>query len=265
MSRPRVALLFSGQPRCIDGLSYQSFLKCMLSKYDVDVYAHFWEDIESDKSTGRASDNIELFKKLYNPKVLQVDPPLRGDEFPLAFIQPHSPVALTSENICGIQASNWAYWVRNCVSMYTSMDRVYSAFESHRTGNYDWIIRTRTDCVLLRCPRLDLLNKRYLYAPNWHGHTNPVVVNHALLVPADMAPVLFRIRHTLEELAGHMDETFIYNHLKKHGVLDRVRTLPMGVFYPTLTRNGLQTDRPEPNLKSEVVPPPYLVMHAPRV
>lgn len=259
MSRPRVALIFSGQPRCVDGISYQSFLKCILSQYDVDVYAHFWGDVEPEKSSGTASANIQLFQTLYKPKAIQVDPPLRGDEFPLPFIQPHSPVPLTPETICSLHPSNWAYWVRNCVSMYTSMDRAYTLFEAKRDRQYDWILRTRTDCVLLRCPRLDILDRRYMYVPNWRGPTNPVIVNHALFVPTTIAPVLFRIRHSLESLPGNMDEAFIYNHMKQNGLIDSVRTLPMSTFYPTLTRNGINTDKPEPNMTSTIVFPPYIV------
>jgi hypothetical protein len=264
MSKQRIALVFSGQPRCIDGISYEGFRKCILDEYDVDVYAHFWGDLESDKSTGSVSQNIELFKTLYTPKSIQVDKPLLAEEFPLSFIERHSPIPITRDNVLDLKPSNWAYWVRNCVSMYTSMCRVYELVESSGV-KYDWIIRTRTDCVLLRYPRLEKLDPGYMYAPDWHGPRNPVIVNHALIVPPSIAPTLFRIRHTLEGLRGNMDETFIYNHLWYHGFLDRVRTLPMTVFYPTLTRNGVQTDKPEPSMKSEVIDPPYSISPVPRV
>ncbi len=258
MSKLRVAILFSGQPRCVDGLAYQGFKKCILDRYDVDVYAHFWNDTESQKSTGTTFANIERFKQLYNPKAIVVDSPLRGTDFPLAFIQPHSPVPLTHNTILGVQHSNWAYWVRNCVSAYTSLGRVYELFQAQSSGiKYDWIIRTRTDCVLLRCPELDKLNPEYLYAPQWHSLSQGVIVNHALIVSPSIAPSLFRIRDTLEQLPGAMDEDYIFNRLRAEGVLPRVRTLPMYVFYPTLTRDGRQTDRPEPALKPEIVNPPY--------
>jgi hypothetical protein len=263
MPKPRVALIFSGQPRCVDGISYQSFRKCILDRYDVDVYAHFWGDIETDKSTGNAAANIETFKRLYSPRMLQVDRPLTADEYPLAFIQPHSPVPLTTETLLGIRPSNWAYWVRNCISMYESMKRAYTVFESAGVS-YDWVIRTRTDCVLLRCPLLENLDSNYMYAPNWPGHQNPVIVNHALITPQDIANRLFRIRDTVCGLRGNMDETFVYNHLLHHGLIDRVRNLPMATFYPTLTRDGVQTDKPEPNMTSEIVRPPYVVTPAPR-
>jgi hypothetical protein len=237
MSKLRVAIVFSGQPRCVDGVSYQGFRKCVLDNYDVDVYAHFWSDIESNKSVGTAADNIGIFKTLYNPKAIQVDPPLTAEEYPLSFIQPHSPIPLTPANILDITSSNWSYWVRNCVSMYTSMGRAYELCK--KSGiRYDWIIRTRTDCALLRCPRLDSLDKQYMYAPDWHGNTNPVVVNHALITPPDIAEKLFQIRESLETLPGHMDEAFVYNHLKNCGLIDRVRMLPMTMFNPGITRDG---------------------------
>lgn len=262
MSKPRVALIFSGQPRCVDGISYEGFKRCILDRYDVDVYAHFWGDVESNKSSGTADANIERFKVLYNPKAMRVDPPLKPEEFPLSFLQPHSPIPLTTENILGVKSDNWAYWVRNCISMYTSMGRAYEIFESADV-NYDWILRTRTDCVLLRCPKLESLDKQFLYAPNWHGDRNPVIVNHALIVPPSIAPALFRIRDTVCGLRGNMDETFVYNQLWFHGVLRQVRTLPMSTFYPTITRDGIQTDKPEPAMRPEVTSPPYVVSYAP--
>jgi hypothetical protein len=256
MPRPRIAILFSGQPRCVDGLSYQAFKTCLLDRYDVDVYAHFWGDIETDKSAGTATANLERFKELYSPKAIRVDPPLRADEFPLPFLQPHSPTPLTRENILTLKANNWAYWVRNCVSMYTSMGRVYDLFKTHG-GDYDWIIRTRTDCVLLRCPDLANLERNYLYAPQWHGRTQDVIVNHALIVPPSLALGLFGIRETLEQLPGKMDEDFIFHRLKTTGTLQWVRTIPLDQYYPTLTRDGIQTDKPEPAMAPMVVAPPY--------
>lgn len=237
MSKLRVAVVFSGQPRCVDGVSYEGFQKCILTKYDVDVYAHFWNDVESNKTSGTAAHNIERFEKLYSPKAIQIDPPLTAEEYPLDFIQPHSPIPLTRDTLLGVDSSNWAYWVRNCVSMYTSMGRAYELCKNSGI-KYDWIIRTRTDCALLRFPLLEMLDRNHMYAPNWHGHTNPVIVNHALITPPDIADILFKIRETLESLPGHMDEAFVYNHLNKHGLIDRVRMLPMTVFNPGLTRDG---------------------------
>lgn len=266
MQKPRVALIFSGQPRCIDGLSYNGFKKCILDTCDVDVYAHFWGDVESDKSVGSAYANIERFKELYTPKAIQVDPALRAEEYPLSFIQPHSPVPLTPENILSIKwPDNWAYWVRNCVSMYTSMNRAYDVFLSNKQRDYDWIIRTRTDCVMLRCPRLEHLDPQYMYVPDWHGEASRSVVNHALIIPPSLAEVIFRIRHTLEGLRGRCDEDFMYNTLWYRGLFDKVRRLPKpSVFYPTLTRDGVNTDEPEPNMTSEIAEPPYALRVIPK-
>lgn len=256
MPRLKVALLFSGQPRCIDGLSYQAFKTCLLDRYDVDVFAHFWGDIESNKSTGTTSANLERFTELYAPKAIRVDPPLRADEFPLAWIQPHSPVPLTPETILDLKSSNWAYWVRNCVSMYTSMGRVYEVFKAHG-GEYDWIIRTRTDCVLLRCPDLAAIERNHIYGPQWHTLGQGVLVNHALIVAPQLAPALFGLRETLEQLPGKMDEDFIFHRLRTTNTLRYVRTIPLSQFYPTLTRDGVKTDRPEPGLAPLVTAPPY--------
>ncbi len=136
------------------------------------------------------------------------------------------------------------------------MGRVYDLFQASG-GTYDWIIRTRTDCVLLRFPELDKLDDGYLYAPQWHLLSQAVIVNHALIVSPSIAPSLFRIRETLEGLPGIMDEDYIFNHLRAEGVLSHVRTLPMNVFYPTLTRDGETTDPPEPEVNPEIAKAPY--------
>jgi hypothetical protein len=252
----KVALLFSGQPRCVDGLSYQSFKTCLLDRYDVDVFAHFWGDIDSKKSTRTTSANLDRFTELYAPKAIRVDPPLRAAEFPLAFLQARSPVPLTPETILDLTSSESAYWARNCVSMYTSMGRVYDVFKAHG-GEYDWMIRARTDCVLLRCPDLEALERNYLYAPQWHPLAQAALVNHALIVPPRLAPALFGIRETLDQLPGKTDEDFIFHRLRTTDALRYVRTIPLSQFYPTLTRDGVQTDRPEPDLVPLVVAPPY--------
>lgn len=265
MSKPRVAILFSGQPRCVEGIAYESFKKCILDNYEVDVYAHFWADTDTGKSAGTTETNIQKFKELYNPKSIKIDRPLTPSEYPIDFIQKHCQTPISHENLMVLPYGNgWAAWIRNCVSMYESMKRVYALFQETTTDRYDWILRTRTDCVLLRCPRLDGLDPRYMYAPNWHGNYNPVVVNHCLILPPDIARVLFSIRGAIESLPGNMDEQFVYNHLKHSNVLDRVRTLSMHVFYPTLTRNGIITDKPEPNLMSEIVNPPFQKFPAPQ-
>lgn len=266
MKRTRVALIFSGQPRCIDGISYEGFRKCILEQYDVDVYAHFWGEVESDKSVGSASMNLERFKELYRPKAVQVDPPLLATEYPMAFIQPHSPLPLTLENLLAIKPEHsWGYWVRNCVSMYTSMNRAYDVFLANKQSDYDWIIRTRTDCVMLRCPRLDHLDPQYMYVPDWHGPASRSIVNHALIIPPSLAEPIFRIRNTLEGLRGCQDEDYMYNNLWHLGLFDKVRRLPKPyVFYPTLTRDGVNTDQAEPDMTCEIVEPPYALIQIPK-
>lgn len=256
MSKPRVAVIFSGQPRCVDGLSYDSFKKCILDRYDVDVYAHFWGGLDSDKSSGNVAHNIELFKRLYNPKAIKVDPPLRGDEYPIEFVQRTSRRVITPNNVLNIPPSNGGSLLRNCISMYESMRRAY---DLHRNcgGTYDWVIRTRSDCVLLRFPELEKLDPSYIYSPQWHGLDQAVIVNHTLLIPPSLAPNVFSIRNTVEHLPGVSDEWFVFNHLARCGLTQSIRTLPKTIFYPTLTRNGIVTDHPEPDLISEVVSPPY--------
>jgi len=252
----RVALVFSGQPRCVQGISYEGFRTCILERYDVDVYAHFWEDIEPQKSIGNASTNIEAFKATYAPKVVRVDPALRNDEYPLSFIQRHSPVPLGSNDIVGMTSSNYAHWIRNCISMYESMSRAYKLVKASGI-EYDWIIRARTDGVLLRFPRLDALDPKYMYAPQWQPRDWRMITNIVLIAPPSVAPTLFSIRDTVETLPDVSDERFVFSHFAKADKIHQVRTLPLTMFYPTLTRDGVRVEPREHNLQSVIVEPPY--------
>lgn len=255
MTRLRIALIFSGQPRCIDGLAYESFKTCILDRYDVDVYAHFWSDVDSTKSSGTTAENIKLFRRLYKPKAIRTDPPLRGHEYPLQFIQRATTLPISHYNVLDMTDYH-ACILRNCVSMYESMHRSYELCKASGE-TYDWILRARTDAVLLRCPELGALNPNYLYSPQWHSLNDGNMVNIVLIVPPSIAEAVFSIRKTIETLAGVSDEWFIFNHLVHCGLVHLVRTLPKTLFYPTLTRDGRQTDRPEPTMVPEVVAPPY--------
>lgn len=222
----RIALLFSGQPRVVDGIVFKSIQEVFLSKYDVDVYAHFWDYVDSSKANASASDSIRKFKDQYSPKAIAVDPPLREDEYP---------------------ASASSSWPRNSYSMYASFKRVYTLFEATRNEiDYDWIIRIRIDSVLFRVPDLRTLENGRIYVPKWHGDS-PVIVNHTIIIAPELAKTFFSIQDSFEELNGSIDEEYMYSHFKLNNLLPFLSPLSMDVFYPAFSRDGITTQDPPPN------------------
>lgn len=144
----KIALLFSGQPRNISEKTFSSFETLLLSKYDVDVYAHFWHDLE----TGGMGESYapwvskhylkgdvsapDRFKSLYNPKNVVLEPPL--------------PFKPEYEKYSRVAFKNAAY---NNFSLYTSLQRVYKSIPD--PGAYDLLIRSRTDLVVDTLPLLE--------------------------------------------------------------------------------------------------------------
>ncbi|NBU82764.1 MAG: hypothetical protein EBS55_14070, partial [Flavobacteriaceae bacterium] len=62
----KVALCFSGHMRDLN--ESKSFWVNLIKKYDIDVYASFW-DIENES----LGDTIQEFQKVYSPKKLEVE------------------------------------------------------------------------------------------------------------------------------------------------------------------------------------------------
>ena len=85
----KVALLFFGQPRCLDDpRPYECYKNLILDRYDTDVYIHTWFDDEGGKYDVSSwaelhgakncvilPDAIERLQEMYNPKVLVHEKP----------------------------------------------------------------------------------------------------------------------------------------------------------------------------------------------
>jgi hypothetical protein len=144
----KVALLFSGQPRNISEKTFSSFEEQLLSKYDVDVYAHFWYD----SATGSIGDSYapwlpkhylkndaqipELFQSLYKPKSMLLDAPL--------------PFKPEYAEYTRVAFKNAAY---NNFSLYTSLRRTFQSIPN--PNDYDLLIRSRTDLQIDKLPALE--------------------------------------------------------------------------------------------------------------
>lgn len=65
-NKPKIAICFSGHIRDLERT--KDYWSEMIQKYDMDVYASFW-DIENEKF----GDTIKNFKKTYNAKIVEID------------------------------------------------------------------------------------------------------------------------------------------------------------------------------------------------
>ena len=66
INKPKIAICFSGHVRDLERT--KDYWRNMIQKYDIDVYASFW-DIENEKF----GDTINNFKKIYNAKIVEID------------------------------------------------------------------------------------------------------------------------------------------------------------------------------------------------
>ena len=140
----KIALCFSGQPRYINK-SFEQFDKNILSKNDVDVYAHLWWDDsylgkpfvwESKDRYPEDYNPLEEFKNKFNPKGLIVEPHKPKDyfgyeQFPTTSLFDPSMDSDVIRSIVTRQRSQW-YSINQSMS--------FDGLES-----YDLLVRVRTD------------------------------------------------------------------------------------------------------------------------
>jgi hypothetical protein len=128
----KVALCFAGFMTSLD--ETKPFWKDLISKYDIDVYASFWDSGIKD---------LENFKQIYNPKKLEVEDysafKNTTQNLAASYIQlPTQPYTLIPE-LCEIAAE------------FRQIPMWYKVWRANTlTGNekYDVVIRARTDVVL---------------------------------------------------------------------------------------------------------------------
>ena len=157
----KVAICFAGQPRNISQKMYNNLYDKILSKYDCDIYAHFWYD-EEKNTMGKASHWVEqkhlhvsnnlkdTFEKIYKPKKVVYEKPLE-------------------ENVT--DGNNYAYKGVTYIlkSLYTSIKKVIDLIDD--IHKYDYIIRLRTDLTIIDIPELlktdkNIIHVRIIYGGN---------------------------------------------------------------------------------------------------
>ena len=129
----KIALCFSGQIRSFEK-GYEYYKKNLLDHYDVDVYIHSWKP------------SNEKFIELYRPRACQFDDPPVGD-----FNSKYT-------NTPNAQKYPPVNTYRMFYSMYECSDLLI--------GEYDWVIRSRTDYALNVKIPFDKLDNNKLYIPN---------------------------------------------------------------------------------------------------
>lgn len=150
----KIAIVFSGQPRFVDQNGYHSTKAYFLDKYDCDIYAHFWFEKGSIYETSPwttlgditlPDDTIEKFIDLYKPKGIKIEKPMSEQE-------------LLHRNYTNTSSPRTPY---NTFSMYCSHKRAFDLIPNPE--EYDFIIRQRTDNIVLYMPDLDILSKDHIY------------------------------------------------------------------------------------------------------
>ena len=130
----KIALCFSGQARSfVKGFEY--YKNNLFGYYDVDVYIHTWKFTEQNDLVG-----------YYKPKACEFETPPEGD-FNTKYTNTPNPIKHPPVNT-----------YRMLYSMYKCSQLIQ--------GDYDWVIKTRTDYALNTIiPFADLDNSK-LYIPN---------------------------------------------------------------------------------------------------
>jgi hypothetical protein len=130
----KIALCFSGQARVFEK-GYEYYKRNLLDHYDVDVYIHTWKFPDEDKLI-----------KLYNSKGYETQTPPLGE-----FDQIYT-------NTPNAEKHPPRFTYRMLYSMYKCSQLI--------EGQYDWVIKTRTDYALNVVIPFNQLDNNNLYAPN---------------------------------------------------------------------------------------------------
>lgn len=168
-SIPRIALMFSGQPRAVTE-TFPFIKKHLLDKNpNVDVFIHCWYDPKQSgiffKETSHTltgskpnivpSDVIPILNKLYKPVAILTE---EQEDF-------SSRVANLSDVPLNKLVNPFAIF-----SAWTSRQKcnnLVTDYEKSQGFKYDYVINTRTDCLLWRDIKLSTLPKEIFHI---HGH-----------------------------------------------------------------------------------------------
>jgi hypothetical protein len=208
----KIALCFCGQARSFEK-GYEYYKKNLLDHYDVDVYIHSWKFEGSDK-----------YVELYKPKDYLFEDKLMGNYDALYTNTPN--------------AQKWP--PRFTYSALYSMNEVRKLIY----GEYDWVIKTRSDFALnVFIPFNDLPNDN-LYIPNCRMVPTKDFGNDQFAFGSK--ETMNKYMSTFEHIDEYYDsgvqfigEDMMSANLKKHGLVgDKLQYCGMNNPFPPGPHNG---------------------------
>ena len=145
----RVALCFSGHLR--DAEKSFPFWKEFIERYDVDVFASFWEDATAPQSDEPVKpENPSFFKKWFSPKAIEWENNRTFRETTLNLFREEILSPRNPEIPKGLSEEDAKYTETGMIlSMWYKIWRANILCQAH--GQYDIIVRARTD-VYLKSP-----------------------------------------------------------------------------------------------------------------
>lgn len=182
----KVALVISGQPRFVNECA-PYLIQNIVSRYNVDVFAHLWFDEKLTKTPYKYEGNwttqtirldaIDTFKTIYSPKLIEVEESIlfRDDNMNFdASIKkyndwktPNAPDEMQhgTKGFSNLIKSNQ-------ISYFYSLNKanlLKKKFEYLNNFKYDWVIRVRTDTVLYVPLELSNYNSNVVNYTNIHN------------------------------------------------------------------------------------------------
>jgi hypothetical protein len=178
----KIALCLYGQPRFIDNPNIKLYLdNLILDKYDVDTYGHFWYDDELISYTGsdwhdnpspyykggdfyKVENTLDIINKVYRPTKIIFEKPKEFYEtlnkYELSVLENKKRNSL-GENYFSLRNVN------NLLSHLYSIEKSLNLIDFN--NEYDFVVLTRYDSLILNLPDLSSLERGYIYATNQHG------------------------------------------------------------------------------------------------
>jgi hypothetical protein len=152
--KPRIAILFSGQLRQVNGLSFRTIDAALLRRYDCDVYGTFGV-------RGTSSDlHLAEFEELYSPVLAETYADDPEGILRRLFPPPETPLYPRFSFLAS--GTNKL----NVVALYDGLNRSYDQLQrglAAGRGPYDWVVRLRTDAVIAVTMDLAKLERGYVY------------------------------------------------------------------------------------------------------
>jgi hypothetical protein len=173
LSKKRVALILSGQPRFVDlGWSSKSHLR-VLRQHEVEVFGHMWfDDLNQNQETAPWSGlgsiampakASEIVKRQYPGGIFLIEPPRKFD------------VAEIADRIKLGADPDWPYLDRELGNLHNTASHIFSlhkaielAMAHHTVRPFDYFVVSRYDSVLGVFPTLRKLKTDTLYLSDHH-------------------------------------------------------------------------------------------------